>query len=215
MAQAILDLHANVDDAAALEDGKLPTLWSGFDIDNIHISTETYNRTEEEMQRALIGESCPIQTRLWLSHWEEASLYICTCRYFSSYGDITIKHGRTRHYDKKPAVMQVDSTHWHITCRFIAGLPEVSPALPAWPMDPSRDCMPRRRQESLTNYRIPKISVAAVRTKESNRSVRNPAHGAEIPKASRPPFMTGLEAKYRRKELQRRLAKVGKDPGQH
>lgn len=51
--QAILDLDANADDAAALENGELRTTsWSGLDIDKIHISTHTYNRMEREIQRA-------------------------------------------------------------------------------------------------------------------------------------------------------------------
>lgn len=58
-------------------------------------------------------------------------LYILSCGYFSSYLDTTTKSSKTRHNDDKPVVVHVDITHWHVPHRYIAGLQQVGPVLPA------------------------------------------------------------------------------------
>lgn len=117
MAQAILDLHANAEDAAALEEGKISTTtWSGIGVDNIHVKQTTYAKMERQMQQSMLHGFCSAPVcdyhtgrQLHMIQYMESHfiLYICMCGYFSSYRDTTTK----RHHDENPAVMQVDYDH--------------------------------------------------------------------------------------------------------
>lgn len=143
MAQAILDLHANAEYAAALEEGELPTTpWIGIETDNVHIAHATHSEMERHRQHAMLRGACPVTNCEYhaerrfrmMQHIESHySLCICSCDYFSSYGDTPIKHGRTRQHEEKPAVMQVDGAHWYVAHRFIASLLKMAPTLPAKP----------------------------------------------------------------------------------
>lgn len=207
MAQAILDLHASADDAAALEEGEIPsTHWSGIDIDNIHIKNTTYTKMERPLQQAVLRGFCPVtdcdyrtvcRPRMTQHIESHFILYICSCSYLRSYRNTTTKHGRTHHHDEKPAVMQVDADHWHIARRFIAGMPDATPVMPARQKDPRHDCIPNRRNIALIDHKIPKVSVAAVAMKAmDNRSVGNLA-SVKILKVSPNTLMTHIEARHR------------------
>lgn len=117
-------------------------------------------------------------------------VFVCSCGYCSSYRDASTKHDQTRHHDNKPVVMQVDTTHWHVTRRFIAGLPEAAPPLPVKAKKPRRDCIPKGRRKSVT---------AAIRSGESDGSVWDPTQSVEIPKDPQTPLITRVEAGYKRK----------------
>lgn len=203
MAQVILDVHASNADTA-LE-------WVGD-------KNTTYTKMEGILQRASAKGFCTIKdcfyrTGRWLrmlQHIESHfALYLCTCGYFSSYRDTTTKHGHTHHHEEKPAVMEVDLDNYHVACRFIVGLPETAPTLPAKPKDPRKDCIPRRRYTTLTNYQIPRIFVAAVATSAVGdcRSVEDLA-AAKVPKGTSSTLMTWIEAIQKRTEVRKRLGCV-------
>lgn len=63
MAQATLDLHANADDAAALEEGELPvTPCSGLETDDIHMVHTTYSLVEGQLRQTMLRGACAIPT---------------------------------------------------------------------------------------------------------------------------------------------------------
>lgn len=209
MAQAILDLHANAEDTAELEEGELPaTSSSGPNIDNIHIFTTKYNRTERKCSKPCY-ESVALH-RIVGTIQRRSYVYICCSTWRATMCCISVRVGIFCLTWIPPLSMvglETMTRNWQscrriptLVRRFIAGLLDVTPGLPARLKDPRRDCIPNKRQVALTHQWIPKVSIAAVGTKGFDGSVGDTAWGAEISKVSKSPLITRLEVRYHCKE---------------
>lgn len=92
-----------------------------------------------------------------------------------------MKHGRIRHRNDKPAVIQVDSANRSVARRRIKRLLVVPPPLPAKAKDSAHECISGRRNKELPQcisiYTIPRIAAVRTTTRRESGAVEVPPLG--------------------------------------